>query len=75
MNELCNHCLVFIFTCLWTLDIYVISGSHDTMTYHLDDCSPVVQSESLFLRVLDHCFPCVMRPCVKRWATTQVCIN
>ncbi|XP_062384159.1 PI-PLC X domain-containing protein 1 [Sardina pilchardus] len=53
---------------LWNL---AIPGSHDTMTYHLDDRSPVVQSASCLLRMLDHCFPCFIRPYVKRWATTQ----
>ncbi|KAL2088195.1 hypothetical protein ACEWY4_017023 [Coilia grayii] len=53
---------------LWNL---AIPGSHDTMTDRLDECSRVVRSESLVLRALDRCFPCVTRPCVKRWATTQ----
>lgn len=53
---------------LWNL---AIPGSHDTMTYHLDDRSPMVPSESFFLRLLDKCLPCLIRPYVKRWATTQ----
>lgn len=63
INKL-SHYLTFI--------VVTISGSHDTMTYHLDDHSPIVPSESFFLRLFDKCFPCVTRPYVKRWATTQV---
>ncbi|XP_060774104.1 PI-PLC X domain-containing protein 1-like isoform X3 [Neoarius graeffei] len=53
---------------LWDL---AIPGSHDTMTYCLDQHSPVLSSEPWILTVLDHVVPCVMRPCIKKWATTQ----
>ncbi|KAM9483753.1 PI-PLC X domain-containing protein 1 isoform 2-T2 [Clarias gariepinus] len=41
------------------------------MTYCLDEHSPVLRSEPRILVVLDHIAPCVTRPCVKKWATTQ----
>ncbi|MCJ8730054.1 hypothetical protein PDJAM_G00113030 [Pangasius djambal] len=53
---------------LWDL---AIPGSHDTMTYCLDQFSPVLRSEPRILTVLDHIVPCVIRPCIKKWATTQ----
>ncbi|XP_060724823.1 PI-PLC X domain-containing protein 1 isoform X2 [Tachysurus vachellii] len=53
---------------LWNL---TIPGSHDTMTYCLDRNSPVLSSEPWILTVLDHVVPCVIRPCIKKWATTQ----
>ncbi|XP_062853834.1 PI-PLC X domain-containing protein 1-like [Trichomycterus rosablanca] len=53
---------------LWNL---AIPGSHDTMTYCLDKHSPVLQSEPLVLRMLDHIVPCIIRPCVNKWGTTQ----
>lgn len=48
------------------------SGSHDSMSFCLDVSSPVLRSESRLLRVMDRLFPCWTRPCVYRWATTQV---
>lgn len=48
-----------------------IPGSHDSMSYCLDTNSPVLGSEPLLLRALDRLFPCITRPCVVRWATTQ----
>ncbi|XP_058468305.1 PI-PLC X domain-containing protein 1-like [Solea solea] len=53
---------------LWNL---AIPGSHDSMSFCLDESSPVLRSESCLLRVLDSLFPCWTRPCVYRWATTQ----
>ncbi|MCI4375815.1 hypothetical protein PGIGA_G00114250 [Pangasianodon gigas] len=53
---------------LWDL---AVPGSHDTMTYCLDQSSPVLRSEPRILTMLDHIVPCVIRPCIKRWATTQ----
>ncbi|XP_069554386.1 PI-PLC X domain-containing protein 1 [Brachyistius frenatus] len=53
---------------LWNL---AIPGSHDSMSFCLDVSSPVLRSESCFLRLTDRLFPCWTRPCVYRWATTQ----
>ena len=47
-------------------------GSHDSMSFCLDVSSPVLRSEPGFLRLTDRLFPCCTRPCVSRWATTQV---
>ncbi|XP_042613731.1 PI-PLC X domain-containing protein 1 isoform X2 [Cyprinus carpio] len=55
-------------TPLWNL---AIPGSHDTMTYCLDERSSVVQSSPRVLRVLDTVLPCIVRPCIIKWATTQ----
>ncbi|CAG5933937.1 unnamed protein product [Menidia menidia] len=48
-----------------------IPGSHDSMSFCLDVSSPVVGSESCLLRLTDRLLPCLTRPCVYRWATTQ----
>ncbi|XP_046732363.1 PI-PLC X domain-containing protein 1-like [Silurus meridionalis] len=48
-----------------------IPGSHDTMTYCLDQHSPVLLSEPRILTLLDQMVPCIIRPCIKKWATTQ----
>lgn len=42
------------------------------MSFCLDVSSPVLRSEPCLLRVSDRLFPCWTRPCVSRWATTQV---
>uniref|UniRef100_A0A4W5J826 Phosphatidylinositol-specific phospholipase C X domain-containing protein n=1 Tax=Hucho hucho TaxID=62062 RepID=A0A4W5J826_9TELE len=52
---------------LWDL---AIPGSHDSMSYCLDTHSPVLGSESFVLQLLDWLAPCILRPCVYRWATT-----
>ncbi|KAK7893521.1 hypothetical protein WMY93_022673 [Mugilogobius chulae] len=57
---------------LWDL---AIPGSHDSMSFCLDLSSPMVRSEPLGLRLLDCFLPCCMRPCVRRWSTTQVLHN
>lgn len=56
---------------LWNL---ALPGSHDSMSFSLDVSSPVVRSESCFLRLTDRLFPCCTRPCVYRWATTQLSV-
>ncbi|XP_055767612.1 PI-PLC X domain-containing protein 1-like isoform X3 [Salvelinus fontinalis] len=56
-------------TPLWDL---AIPGSHDSMSYCLDTHSPVLGSESFMLQFLDRLAPCIVRPCVYRWATTQM---
>ncbi|KAM6893925.1 PI-PLC X domain-containing protein 1 [Xenentodon cancila] len=53
---------------LWNL---AVPGSHDSMSFCLDVFSPVLGSESCFLRLTDTLFPCCTRTCVYRWATTQ----
>ncbi|XP_016365947.1 PI-PLC X domain-containing protein 1 [Sinocyclocheilus rhinocerous] len=53
---------------LWNL---AIPGSHDTMTYCLDERSSVLKSSPSLLQVLDTWFPCIVRPCIIKWATTQ----
>lgn len=53
---------------LWNL---AIPGSHDSMSFCLDVTSPVLSSEPPLLRVMDRLLPCLTRPCVYRWATTQ----
>uniref|UniRef100_A0A667YR98 Zgc:112023 n=2 Tax=Myripristis murdjan TaxID=586833 RepID=A0A667YR98_9TELE len=55
---------------LWQL---ALPGSHDSMSFCLDVCSPVLKSEPRLLTVIDRLFPCCTRPCVYRWATTQQC--
>lgn len=61
----CNHLTI-------STSGYCFSGSHDTMTYCLDERSSVVQSSPRVLRVLDTVLPCIVRPCIIKWATTQV---
>ncbi|TRY65909.1 hypothetical protein DNTS_004582 [Danionella cerebrum] len=53
---------------LWNL---ALPGSHDSMTYCLDQESAVVNSSPRVLRMLDTLFPCLVRPCIMKWATTQ----
>ncbi|XP_030638707.1 PI-PLC X domain-containing protein 1-like [Chanos chanos] len=53
------------------LSTLAIPGSHDTMTYCLDQHSPVLPSQPKTLRFLDSIIPCIIRPCVNRWGTTQ----
>ncbi|KAA0713398.1 PI-PLC X domain-containing protein 1 [Triplophysa tibetana] len=58
---------------LWDIPLWnlAIPGSHDTMTYCLDQKSSVLQSEPKVLKVLDTLLPCVVRPCIMKWATSQ----
>ncbi|RXN33528.1 T-box-containing TBXT-like protein [Labeo rohita] len=53
---------------LWNLSI---PGSHDTMSYCLDERSSVLKSLPWVVQVLDTFFPCIVRPCIIKWATTQ----
>lgn len=53
---------------LWDL---AIPGSHDSMSFCLDMSSPMLKSEPPLLRLVDRLVPCCMRPCIKRWSTTQ----
>ncbi|KAI7807985.1 PI-PLC X domain-containing protein 1 [Triplophysa rosa] len=58
---------------LWDIPLrnLALPGSHDTMTYCLDQKSSVLQSEPKVLQVLDTLLPCVVRPCIMKWATSQ----
>lgn len=55
-------------TALWNL---AIPGSHDSMTYCLDEQSSIVNSAPKVVQVLDKFFPCIVRPCIMKWATAQ----
>ncbi|XP_022348386.1 PI-PLC X domain-containing protein 1-like, partial [Enhydra lutris kenyoni] len=50
----------------------LLAGSHDTMTYCLNKTSPISQTQSQLLQLLGKVLPCVTRPVVLRWSTTQV---
>ncbi|XP_066522520.1 PI-PLC X domain-containing protein 1-like isoform X2 [Hoplias malabaricus] len=41
------------------------------MSYCLDKHSPVLHSQPKILTVLDQLVPCIIRPCIKKWGTTQ----
>ncbi|NXW01118.1 PLCX1 protein, partial [Fregetta grallaria] len=47
-------------------------GSHDTMTYCLDENSAVSGNESKVVRFLNKCMPCIVQPIIMKWSTTQV---
>uniref|UniRef100_A0A8C9J167 PI-PLC X domain-containing protein 1 n=1 Tax=Panthera tigris altaica TaxID=74533 RepID=A0A8C9J167_PANTA len=59
---------------LWDVPLHHLSipGSHDTMTYCLDKKSPIAQSQSRLLQLLGKVLPCITRPFVLKWSTTQV---
>ncbi|XP_048963322.1 PI-PLC X domain-containing protein 1 isoform X3 [Canis lupus dingo] len=59
---------------LWDVPLHHLSipGSHDTMTYCLNKNSPISQTQSRLLQLLDKVLPCVTRPLVLKWSTTQV---
>ncbi|XP_026908692.1 PI-PLC X domain-containing protein 1 isoform X1 [Acinonyx jubatus] len=59
---------------LWDVPLHHLSipGSHDTMTYCLDKKSPIAQSQSRLLQLLGKVLPCITRPIVLKWSTTQV---
>ncbi|NXF35714.1 PLCX1 protein, partial [Nyctibius bracteatus] len=46
-------------------------GSHDTMTYCLDENSAVSGNESKLVRFLNECMPCIVHPIIMKWSTTQ----
>ncbi|XP_053287212.1 PI-PLC X domain-containing protein 1 isoform X1 [Pleuronectes platessa] len=58
---------------LWDIPLtdLAIPGSHDAMSYCLDINSPLVRSESDFLRIMDGLFYCLTRPTIFKWSTTQ----
>ncbi|NWY53896.1 PLCX1 protein, partial [Chionis minor] len=47
-------------------------GSHDTMTYCLDENSAVSANESKLVKFLNKCMPCIVHPIIMKWSTTQV---
>uniref|UniRef100_A0A8C7BB95 Phosphatidylinositol specific phospholipase C X domain containing 1 n=1 Tax=Neovison vison TaxID=452646 RepID=A0A8C7BB95_NEOVI len=59
---------------LWDVPLHQLSipGSHDTMTYCLNKTSPISQAQSRLLQLLGKVLPCVTRPVVLRWSTTQM---
>ncbi|XP_029786740.1 PI-PLC X domain-containing protein 1 [Suricata suricatta] len=59
---------------LWDVPLHHLSipGSHDTMTYCLSKKSPISQNESRLLQLLGKVLPCVTRPMVLKWSTTQM---
>ncbi|XP_039101223.1 PI-PLC X domain-containing protein 1 [Hyaena hyaena] len=59
---------------LWDMPLHHLSipGSHDTMTYCLSKKSPISQNESRLLQLLGKVLPCITRPMVLKWSTTQV---
>ncbi|XP_074069789.1 PI-PLC X domain-containing protein 1 [Macrotis lagotis] len=58
---------------LWDIPLYHLSipGSHDTMTYCLNKKSPISQKELKLLQVLNKVIPCITRPVILKWSTTQ----
>ncbi|XP_077199491.1 PI-PLC X domain-containing protein 1 [Paroedura picta] len=59
--------------CLWTIPLYNLSlpGSHDAMTYSLDETSTVSVNESKLLELMDKHMHCIMHPIILRWCITQ----
>ncbi|XP_036602656.1 PI-PLC X domain-containing protein 1 [Trichosurus vulpecula] len=58
---------------LWDIPLHHLSipGSHDTMTYCLNKKSPISQDKSKLLQVLNKVIPCITRPMIFKWSTTQ----
>ncbi|KAM4701491.1 PI-PLC X domain-containing protein 1 [Discoglossus pictus] len=58
---------------LWDIPLYNLSipGSHDTMTYCLDNTSPVDPQSPTVLCVLEKFAPCIARAIILKWSTTQ----
>ncbi|XP_055658028.1 PI-PLC X domain-containing protein 1 isoform X2 [Falco peregrinus] len=59
---------------LWDIPLYnlALPGSHDTMTYCLDKTSDISGNESKLVKFLNKCMPCIVRPIIMKWSTTQV---
>ncbi|NXU57069.1 PLCX1 protein, partial [Turnix velox] len=47
-------------------------GSHDTMTYCLDETSTISGNESVLVKLLNKCMPCIVHPIIMKWSRTQV---
>ncbi|XP_018428650.1 PREDICTED: PI-PLC X domain-containing protein 1 [Nanorana parkeri] len=58
---------------LWDVPLYNLSipGSHDTMTYCLDRCSPIDPDSPKLLLFLGKYVPYITRQIILRWSTTQ----
>lgn len=58
---------------LWDIPLYnlAIPGSHDTMSFCLDMNSPIDESMSGILKVVDRIIPCITRPMIFKWSRTQ----
>ncbi|XP_037232657.1 PI-PLC X domain-containing protein 1 isoform X2 [Falco rusticolus] len=58
---------------LWDIPLYnlALPGSHDTMTYCLDKTSDISGNESKLVKFLNKCMPCIVRPIIMKWSTTQ----
>ncbi|XP_074671069.1 PI-PLC X domain-containing protein 1 isoform X1 [Strix aluco] len=58
---------------LWDIPLYnlALPGSHDTMTYCLDETSAVSGNESKLVKFLNKCIPCIVHPIIMKWSTTQ----
>ncbi|XP_068124216.1 PI-PLC X domain-containing protein 1 [Hyperolius riggenbachi] len=65
MSQLCEK--------LWDVPLFdlAIPGSHDTMTYGLDRCSPLDPDLPKLLFFLAKAFPSITRNIILRWSTTQ----
>ncbi|XP_060091086.1 PI-PLC X domain-containing protein 1 isoform X1 [Heteronotia binoei] len=59
--------------CLWTVPLFNLSlpGSHDAMTYSLDETSTVSVNESKLLELMDKHMHWIIHPIVLRWCITQ----
>lgn len=58
---------------LWSVPLYnlCIPGSHDAMSYCLDENSPIDPRESKTLQILEKKLPCIVRKIIYKWSTTQ----
>ncbi|XP_069492725.1 PI-PLC X domain-containing protein 1 isoform X2 [Ambystoma mexicanum] len=58
---------------LWAVPLYnlCIPGSHDAMSFCLDENSPIDPRQSKTLKMLDKKLPCIIRPIIYKWSTTQ----
>ncbi|XP_001365450.1 PI-PLC X domain-containing protein 1 [Monodelphis domestica] len=58
---------------LWDVPLHHLSipGSHDAMTYCLNKKSPISQNQSKLLQMLNKVIPCITRPIILKWSTTQ----
>ncbi|XP_053166151.1 PI-PLC X domain-containing protein 1 [Hemicordylus capensis] len=60
--------------CLWHIPLSNLSlpGSHDAMTYCLDEHSQVSVNKSKLLQFMDKHMHCIVHPIILRWSITQV---
>ncbi|XP_078514346.1 PI-PLC X domain-containing protein 1 [Lissotriton helveticus] len=69
-----NHWMSDLPEMLWSVPLYnlCIPGSHDAMSYCLDENSPIDPRESKTLQILEKKLPCIVRKVIYKWSTTQV---